>query len=262
MIRKPAASRKKPATADDKNMKNAIKLTVIVAALLATVIAMAQPGGGGQGQRQGGQGGGQRGQRGMMGMMGGPGGQSNSLMLLMREDVKDDIGINSEQNSQLRGLQDGMRDRMMSAFQSAGVTFGGGNRPDPAAMQKVTEEVMKGINADMAKILKPEQVKRLDEIDLQLAGNRAILREKVQKELGLSADQVSKAKALNEKAQEANRSVMEKARNREIEFTQVREINEKNNKALDDELGKLLTDANKAKLKEMGGKPFVAKDNN
>jgi hypothetical protein len=35
---------------------------------------------------------------------------------------------------------------------------------------------------------------------------------------------------------------------------------EKNNKALDAEIEKILTEDQKKKLKEMGGKPFVRKD--
>ena len=36
----------------------------------------------------------------------------------------------------------------------------------------------------------------------------------------------------------------------------------KNGEILDSEIGKLLTDAQKAKLKEMGGKKFERKDDN
>lgn len=234
-------------------MKNLLKIMVVAAAIASLAIASAQPGGGGQGRGQG--------RGGMMGMMRG-GGQGGALALLGREDVKDDLGITSEQNSQLKAIQDGIRDKMMAKMQEAGITFGGGQRPDMAEMQKVIAPVMKEIETEMEKVLKPEQKKRLDEIDVQLSGNRIAQREKYQKLLELTPEQIAKVKKLGETAQQANQAVMEKARNQEIEWTEVRTINEKNSKALDAEIGKVLTQAQKDKIKEWSGKPFVAKDDN
>jgi len=234
-------------------MKTLLKIMVVAAAIASLAIASAQPGGGGQGRGQG--------RGGMMGMMRG-GGQGGALALLGREDVKDDLGITSEQNSQLKAIQDGIRDKMMAKMQEAGITFGGGQRPDMAEMQKVMAPVMKEIETEMEKVLKPEQKKRLDEIDVQLSGNRIAQREKYQKLLELTPDQIAKVKKLGETAQQANQAVMEKARNQEIEWTEVRTINEKNSKALDAEIGKILTQAQKDKIKEWSGKPFVAKDDN
>ncbi len=234
-------------------MKNLLKILVVAAAIASLAIASAQPGGGGQGRGQG--------RGGMMGMMRG-GGQGGALALLGREDVKDDLGITSEQNSQLKAIQDGIRDKMMAKMQEAGITFGGGQRPDMAEMQKVMAPVMKEIETEMEKVLKPEQKKRLDEIDVQLSGNRIAQREKYQKLLELTPDQIAKVKKLGDTAQQANQAVMEKARNQEIEWTEVRTINEKNSKALDAEIGKVLTQAQKDKIKEWSGKPFVAKDDN
>lgn len=234
-------------------MKNLLKIMVVAAAIASLAIASAQPGGGGQGRGQG--------RGGMMGMMRG-GGQGGALALLGREDVKDDLGITSEQNSQLKAIQDGIRDKMMAKMQEAGITFGGGQRPDMAEMQKLIAPVMKEIETEMEKVLKPEQKKRLDEIDVQLSGNRIAQREKYQKLLELTPDQIAKVKKLGDTAQQANQAVMEKARNQEIEWTEVRTINEKNSKALDAEIGKVLTQAQKDKIKEWSGKPFVAKDDN
>jgi Spy/CpxP family protein refolding chaperone len=234
-------------------MKNLLKIMVVAAAIASLAIASAQPGGGGQGRGQG--------RGGMMGMMRG-GGQGGALALLGREDVKDDLGITSEQNSQLKAIQDGIRDKMMAKMQESGISFGGGQRPDMAEMQKIIAPVMKEIETEMEKVLKPEQKKRLDEIDVQLSGNRIAQREKYQKLLELTPDQIAKVKKLGETAQQANQAVMEKARNQEIEWTEVRTINEKNSKALDAEIGKVLTQPQKDKIKEWSGKPFVAKDDN
>ena len=47
------------------------------------------------------------------------------------------------------------------------------------------------------------------------------------------------------------------ARRGELDREQTRPLMEKNRKIMDTELGKILTDAQKAKLKDMGGKPFT-----
>jgi len=111
---------------------------------------------------------------------------------------------------------------------------------------------------ELAKILNADQMKRLDEIAVQLQGNRAIFVPAVQKALGLSEDTIKKAQELQTKQGEANRSIQEKVMNQEISREEAQAAREKNNKALDDELAKLLSADQAAKLKEMQGKPFKA----
>ncbi|MES1227678.1 MAG: hypothetical protein ABUL72_03350, partial [Armatimonadota bacterium] len=104
----------------------------------------------------------------------------------------------------------------------------------------------------------PAQYKRVKEIGVQLAKNSAILQEDVQKELGLSPETIEKAKKLQDGAQKANMEVGQKMRDQEIEPADGMAIMEKNNKALEDELGKLLTKEQAEKLKTMGGAEFKA----
>ncbi|MFX5574590.1 hypothetical protein ABTD77_19315, partial [Acinetobacter baumannii] len=62
--------------------------------------------------------------------------------------------------------------------------------------------------------------------------------------------------------QEASTKIMEKMRSGEIDRDQIQEIMTKNQKAMDTELGKILTDDQKKKLSDMGGKPFKKADDN
>ena len=120
-----------------------------------------------------------------------------------------------------------------------------------AARVKAYEEKAKAI-------LSAQQNSRLHEIAVQLAKNRAILREDVQTQLGLSADTIQKAKDLQANAQKANQEVQTKMRNQEIEQADARAIMTKNNDALETELGKLLSADQATKLKAMGGAAFTA----
>lgn len=222
-----------------------IKTFVVVAcAVLLSGAAMAQGGGGGRGG----------GQRMMMGM---GMGDSSGIMLLQRPDVQKDLALTDDQKSKLTAMQDKIRDDMRARFQN-----GGGGRPDRETMQKVMKEVMDNVKKEATKILTKEQVTRLREINIQLAGNGAILWEDVQKDLGLSSDQTAKIKDLQTKQNDANSALRQKAQDQEITFEELQESMKKNNDMMNVELGKILKDDQKAKLKTMGGKEFKPDTNN
>ncbi len=106
------------------------------------------------------------------------------------------------------------------------------------------------------KILTADQHKRLKEIQIQLAGNLAATDKDVQKSLALTDDQRASIKRLQQQAQQANRSVFDKMRDGEIDRTTVGTSIKHNRDALNTEIGKILTDDQKAKLKAMSGKTF------
>ena len=59
---------------------------------------------------------------------------------------------------------------------------------------------------------------------------------------------------------EANQALVDKGREGEIEWSEVGEKTQKNSKALDAEIDKVLTPAQRTKLKEMAGAKFEFKD--
>lgn len=212
---------------------NLKKLIVIVAVAALVGSAMAQGGGGGG-----------RGQRGGGGNMNSPTGMLN------RADVQKDLGISEEQKTKLTEIRSGMRQKMQDARQAAGDD----RAAQQAAMAKLGEESAKEINA----VLTPDQQKRLKEIFIQVRGTQAVLNTEVQKDIEITDEQKTKIVDLQKRQQQANADIRAKVQSGEIEQSAVRELQQKNNKVLADEITALLTDAQKAKLKEMGGKPFTA----
>jgi hypothetical protein len=91
-----------------------------------------------------------------------------------------------------------------------------------------------------------------------LAGNLAAADPGVQKDLAVTDAQKSSIKTLMQKAQDANRAVFDKMRNGDIDREEFPQIMRQNAQILKDELGKILTDDQKAKIKAMSGKPFTA----
>lgn len=233
-------------------MKSMMKWVLLATMLAAFAVANAQGGGGG-----GGRGGFGQGRGGGMGMDQGPAGMVN------RADVQADLGLNDDQKKKLADLREKQLAAMREQFgggRGGGGGAGGGGGFDPAEMQKRMREAAAQNEKDVNAILTPEQQKRLFEIYVQVQGNRAILNEKVQTELGLTADQKAKIKTLQDNQAAARQAVMEKMRNGEIERDQVQELNQKNNEIMNTELGKVLTSDQAAKLKSMGGKEFKASE--
>lgn len=220
-------------------MKILRTFVVVAAAALMATAAMAQRGQGG------------------MRMMGGGFGDSSGVMLLQRADVQKDLGVTDEQKSKLDAMRQQMMDDMRSRFQG-----GGGGGFDRDAMQKAMKEMQDKSKTETAKILTKEQMTRLREINIQLAGNSAVAWEDVQKELGMTSDQTAKVKDLQAKQQDANQAVFQKMRDGEISREEIGDIMKKNQDTLNAELGKILKDDQKTKLKTMGGKPFKADANN
>ena len=214
--------------------------TKLVMTLLLAVVAASSfaqfPGGGGRGM-----------------MMGGGGG--NPAMLLQRDDVQADLALTDDQKVKLKDIGEGTRDKMRTAFQEAQA-----QGIEREQMGKVMEKVMAEVTKEVNAVLTPDQQKRLKEINIQFNGNRSVNQADVAKDLAITDAQKEKLKGLNDKMREASQALMEKARGGEIQWTELRPIMEKNNKALDAEIEKILTEDQKKKLKEMGGKPFVRKD--
>lgn len=183
-------------------------------------------------------------------------GGGNLLQLARREDVAKELNLTSDQKTKLDDLQQSMREEMRAQFQSSGGNAGGG-QPDQAAMQKVFQDMQEKQKTAMAGILSVDQMTRLKELSIQRQGNNAIMDPDIQTALGLSADQKSKIKDLQDKQMEAMQAVMEKVRNQEIDPSEARTTFQKNNDVMKTELGKLLTADQAKKLADMGGKPFT-----
>ena len=202
----------------------------------------------------------QRGQG--MGMMMGQGG-GNPLMLLAREDVQEDLALTSEQKEKLLEFtgQEAMRNRFMKFMQDSGMSFEDmrseeGRKKLAPMMEKMQADMKKEIEA----VMTPAQVKRLGEINVQFNGNRSVMQKDIAKALAITEAQQTKIDALNKGVGEARRALMEMMRNQELSMEEFQEKNKKNDDILNTEIGKVLTDAQKAKLSEMGGKKFVRKD--
>ncbi len=217
--------------------------TIIAVGLAAlSALSMAQGFGGGGGGRQG---------MGMR-MMG-----NSKAGLLFREDVKEELKISSDQEAKFQANQQAMMEKFRAQMQNA--QGSGMSREEMMAQgQKMMAEGEK-LTMD---VLTPEQKVRLKELHVQYMKERALTIAEYQKEVGLTADQVSKIDELNKKLEQANRALWGSMRDGNTTPQEIMARVEGNNKVLGTEIQKMLTGDQKSKLAAMGGKPFTFKETN
>jgi len=189
-------------------------------------------------------GGGQRGMRGMRGFA-----DPSGTMLLQRKDVSEELKITDDQKTKL----DAVRQKAMEDMRANMPQPGSGTPPDREAMMKMFTKMQENMKTEVAKILTKDQMTRLHEVNIQIAGNMAATFPDVQKDLGISDDQIAKIKDLQAKQQEANMALFQ---NQDMSREERTAAFTKNSEMLNTEIGKVLTDAQRTKLKAMGGKEF------
>jgi hypothetical protein len=214
---------------------NLKKLVLIVTVAAVAVSAMAQGGGGG----------GRGGQRGMRG-----GNPYSPMSLLRRADVQKDLGISDDQKSKIEAIRTAATAKTADAVAAAGDD----RQAQGAARTKVNDDAGK----DALAVLTADQQARLKGIVIQIAGPRAATVKEVQVDLGLSDDQKKSIADLVTRQGVANRDLFAKQQDGSMTAADVAAERKKNDGVLGDEIGKVLTDAQKAKLKDMAGKPFAA----
>lgn len=172
-------------------LSSKVRIAAVLAGLLlaAPGLSFAQ-GPGGPGGGFGGFGGG----------FGGRGGGGISGLVRM-EEVQKELAVTDEQKAELTKIGDAARGA------------GGAGGFDREAFQKLSEEERTKRFEEMRKdgeertkkadeaikaLLKPEQWTRLSELRAQREGVRALTREEVQKQLGLTEDQVAQVKTLTD----------------------------------------------------------------
>jgi Spy/CpxP family protein refolding chaperone len=237
-------------------MRFALRLTTaaVLVAGMAGLTALAQRGGGFGG--------------GMFG--GGP------LGLLRAKSVQSDLNITEEQAGKLKDwakdYAGSMREKMQEKLKDI---------PRDQFREKIGEvmaEINKETYKELGTVLKPEQVKRLKQIDIQAAGARAFSMPDVQSALKLTADQKDKIKDVEQSAAKEGRDLREeyglgfggrggkgggKGKRTRPDPEKMKEFQKKSeaiNKDTTSKVMAVLTDDQKKEWKELTGKPFdVAK---
>jgi hypothetical protein len=229
------------------NLRRWVCALVCAALVAGPALAQGEKGGGG-GRRGGGAGAGQPPRGGMMGGMGG-----NLLFLATAKDVGADLKLTDDQTKKLDDLNKSTnekRQKMMQEARDAGGDF--------TAVREKMQEMAKETDKSLAGIISPDQMKRLKQISLQQqekqGGLMIVLNNPdVKDKLNLNAEQKEQLTGFQEDMQRSMREIRDEAAgDREAMQQKMTEYRASMNK----KLAKLLTDDQKAKLKDLEGEPF------
>ncbi|QDV44176.1 hypothetical protein Enr13x_40380 [Stieleria neptunia] len=235
-------------------------MALLFAAILAMVATdvMAQRGGGGRPGGGGGRpgGGGFRGGPGGGGGFGGRGGGGGSILgLLQVKEVQEEIELMPDQEEAVKKVAEG-RERVEFPRD-----FDRENRDSEenvaklqAYMKKVAEGEKK-IREQLEEVLLPEQMERLQQIEVQQMRAGALMNERVATELKLTASQKEQ---LTKKSEEAREEMMGKMRElfQGGDRENMREKMEEAQKDMEVKLVSVLTSEQKKDFEEMKGEPF------
>lgn len=170
------------------------------------------------------------------------GGMGGGAMLLSNKSVLKELKVSDEQAEKL------------SALATATMEKNRGLRDLPpeerqAKMRESQAEMAKGLDG----ILKPEQVKRFKQIEIQVAGPNAFGMPRVQEALKLTDEQKEKVRGISQETREAMTGLREEFQNdREGAMKKMAEVR----KGAAEKAMALLTEDQKKDWKELTGEPF------
>jgi hypothetical protein len=188
-----------------------------------------------------------------LGMGGGPGG---GLMLLTNKSVQQELKVDDAQAEKLNSFATGLRDKQGEQFQKLQDLPQEERRAKMQELgQAMAAEVRKGLND----LLKPEQVKRYEQIQLQQMGVLgALAMPRVQEALNPTEDQRSKLRTIQEDQREAMTELFQGGGGGGDRAAAMQKLNELRKKGNDKAMA-VLTDSQKSTWNELTGAPFEVK---
>ncbi len=195
--------------------------------------------------------------RGFGGAGGFGGGGFGGGALLTNKSVQEELKVSDDQATKLTALAEEQRTKgqdLRTKLQDL---------PQEERQTKM-REYLSTASADLQKglgtILKPEQLKRFNQIQTQQAGVAAFATPRVQEALKLTDDQKSKIRELSQARLGAGRGGLQNLRNASADERQAaRKKMADNRKAALDKVVALLSDDQKTTWKELTGDPFEVK---
>jgi Spy/CpxP family protein refolding chaperone len=212
-----------------------VLLTLVVAALVAGPV-LAQPPGGGRGQGRG------------MGF-----GGANQMTLLNDKGIQTELKMSEEQVNNVRALGEKQREMMQGLR----------DMEQEERREKMRENQRK-ITEELNKILNDGQQKRLKQLMFQASTRQVglsmwLMNPENQRALEISDEQRETLRAIQEESREAMGEIFQGGGGgggRGQLSPEMRAKMDELRKSTDGKIEKVLTDAQKAKLKDMGGEPY------
>lgn len=186
---------------------------------------------------------------------GGFGRQQLSLSaLLQNKSVQEELKLTEDQVSKLKTVSDGIRDKFKEEMDKAkeGKDF----KAFGEIFKKINDATTEAVTKEAGTLLKPEQLQRIKQIEVQVQGVSALTKEDVQKELKLSEDQVGKIKGLLE---DMNKDIQDAGKEAGKDFKKRQEATTKIRTATQEKITEILSETQQKSWKDMTGEKFELK---
>jgi hypothetical protein len=167
-----------------------------------------------------------------------PTGATIKLLLLRQKSVQMELELTPQESQKIMAFTTAQSEKVKNAAAQG-----------DAALKAAFELLSKQNEQFLVDTLTPKQSKRLNQIMMQFAALTQLTRPETARALNLSDEQVQKLKDLQTEARKGLVDVLETKEGRNEKFAKLRE--ETRTKIL-----ALLTDEQKAKVREMAGPPF------
>ena len=184
----------------------------------------------------------------------GPGGRGGFGMggpaILGVPAVQDELKLTDEQRGKVETLMGSLREEMMGLRDKLGDVA-----PEErfGRMREMMEEANAKVRKDVAAMLDSDQMKRFEQLELQIRGLDAFADAKVQEVLKVADDQKAKIGALMTEMAEKRQSIMQDAQGDfQGAMSKFRELQESTR----EKVMALMSDEQKEKYKELIGEPF------
>lgn len=179
--------------------------------------------------------------------------------LVNRDEVKDELKLTDDQKTKIGEIMETAGQKRKDAMQ--GINWGEMTADDRKKMAESNAKISAETTKDILGVLNADQAKRLREISIQLQGTLAATDPEFQADLKITEDQKTKIAALQQKQMDAMMELFGKMRDGSLDREGMRDAMKKNGEIFKTEVGKILTDDQKAKIKSMSGAPFELKEN-
>jgi hypothetical protein len=181
---------------------------------------------------------------------------SEPSSLLLNASVQDELKLTDAQKADLHKVGE----KRQAAFEKARES--GDRQKGMALIQAANDEIKKEVDKWREASLKPDQSKRLRQIQLQVMGVHAFTDADVQKDLKLTDKQQAEAKEIADSTDKDAREIQQSAREARGNPEKMQEIRKKVEAVRKEGMDKMasqLTDDQKKSWKEMTGEKFEIK---
>lgn len=171
--------------------------------------------------------------------------------LALRAEVLKELGLDkdSPQVTEIKKLSETQKKDLLDAFQKQAIEGGD--------IRAIRPKIYGKINADLEKVLKPEQYTRLQQIQWQQLGRRAVLEDDIAKALKLTDEQRKKlSDAHAEYRKDSIESYRRRGTDRPADPADTVKAPRDLNQTVDRKIDEILTAEQRVQLIELKGRPF------